>query len=80
MTIREQIITVKVTYDDYADEGCSQDLVEGCCGSVCENTNPSAAANIISTMECCGHANKIEVLQATEPREVLTEQSFGSNE
>lgn len=76
MTVREQIVTVKVTWDDLDDDGCDLQDVANCCGETCVNTIPSAAPKVIETMECCGDCTKIEVLQATEPREVITGQSF----
>jgi len=78
MTIREQIITVKVTWDDLEEDGCLPQDVEGCCGEACENTVPSAATKVVETMECCGGCRKVEVLQSTEPREVLSQSTFNS--
>lgn len=75
MTIREQIVTVRVRYDDGEENACSDE--EACCGlGACEERCAKASANIVSTMQCCGGAMEIEVLQETEPREVLTESSF----
>lgn len=76
MTMREQIVTVKVTWDDCSEYGCDPADVEDCCGKACTETIPSAAPKIVETMECCGGSSKIEILQTTEPREVLTEKTF----
>lgn len=75
MTIMEQIITVKVRYDDGNEDACSDEKT--CCGiGRCEERRERISPQIISTMECCGGSQSIEVLQETEPREVLTEKTF----
>lgn len=77
MTIMQQIVTIKVTYDDGVQDACSPGAQENCCGAgSCSNVRKNISGTILDVMECCGGHRKLEILQETEPREVISEESF----
>jgi len=80
MTIREQIVTVKVRYDDGEENKCTPSEMEECIGTtdgVCCDTNSSPVDYMTSDgLGCCYEYESLEILQSTEPREVLTEKNF----
>lgn len=76
MAVHEQIVTVKVRYDDGE---CKKAKIEGCCGTKCNNVTPSTPAeHIKSNFSCCfsGRTKQVEVLQAQPVTDVLTADSF----
>jgi hypothetical protein len=77
MTIREQIVTVKITYDDLEEQACPLAEQANCCGEgLCEETREKPSDALATQLECCYRPEKVEILQATEPREVISGSSF----
>lgn len=77
MTIWEQIVTVKITYDDLEEQACPLAEQVNCCGEgCCEEAREKPSDALAVQLECCYQPEKVEILQSTEPREVLTEKNF----